>query len=71
MWGIDLTTTITGEGQGAVFVAIDHCSTVCRGLIKEASRTAAQLVAQTNICTEQHGCPLVYSAQNAIKLMAY
>src|SRR5207245_8722509 len=26
MWGTDLTTAITGEGQAAVFVAVDHCS---------------------------------------------
>ena len=26
MWGTDLTTTVTGEGQAAVFVAVDHCS---------------------------------------------
>src|SRR5438477_12377946 len=26
MWGTDLTTTMTGEGQAAVFVAVDHCS---------------------------------------------
>ncbi len=26
MWGTDLTTTITGAGQAAVFVAVDHCS---------------------------------------------
>jgi putative transposase len=26
MWGTDLTTTITGEGQAAVFVAVDHRS---------------------------------------------
>jgi hypothetical protein len=24
MWGTDLTTTVTGEGQAAVFVAVDH-----------------------------------------------
>ena len=24
MWGTDLTTTITGEGQAAVFIAVDH-----------------------------------------------
>src|SRR4051794_39184911 len=29
MWGTDLTTTITGEGQAAVFVAVDHCSAEC------------------------------------------
>ena len=32
MWGSDLTTTITGEGQVAVFVAVDHCSAECVGL---------------------------------------
>ena len=32
MWGTDLTTTITGEGPAAVFVAIDHCSAECVGL---------------------------------------
>ena len=32
MWGTDLTTTWTGEGQAAVFVAVDHCSADCVGL---------------------------------------
>ncbi len=32
MWGTDLTTTVTGEGQVAVFVAVDHCSAECVGL---------------------------------------
>jgi putative transposase len=32
MWGTDLTTTITGEGQVAVFVAVDHCSAACVGI---------------------------------------
>jgi putative transposase len=32
MWGTDLTTTVTGEGQAAVFVAIDHCSAECVGI---------------------------------------
>jgi putative transposase len=32
LWGTDLTTTITGEGQAAVFVAVDHCSAECVGL---------------------------------------
>ena len=32
MWGTDLTTTVTGEGQAAVFVAIDHCSADCVGI---------------------------------------
>jgi putative transposase len=32
MWGTDLTTTWTGEGQAAVFVAVDHRSAECVGL---------------------------------------
>ena len=32
MWGTDLTATWTGEGQAAVFVAVDHCSAECVGI---------------------------------------
>jgi transposase InsO family protein len=32
MWGTDLTTAVTGEGQAAVFVALDHCSAECVGI---------------------------------------
>jgi transposase InsO family protein len=32
LWGTDLTTTWTGEGQAAVFVAIDHRSADCVGI---------------------------------------
>ena len=32
MWGTDLTTTITGEGPAAVFIAVDHCSAECVGI---------------------------------------
>jgi transposase InsO family protein len=32
MWGTDLTSVVTGEGQAAVFVAVDHCSAECVGL---------------------------------------
>jgi putative transposase len=38
MWGTDLTSVVTGEGQAAVFVAVDHCSAECVGL--HASRRA-------------------------------
>ena len=30
--GTDLTTTFTGEGPAAVFVAVDHCSAECVGV---------------------------------------
>src|SRR3954452_285867 len=38
MWGTDLTSVVTGEGQAAVFVTVDHCSAECVGL--HASRSA-------------------------------
>src|SRR4051812_18643889 len=38
MWGTDLTSVVTGEGQAAVFVAVDHGSAECVGI--HASRGA-------------------------------
>ena len=32
MWGTDMTTAWTGEGQAAVFVAVDHHSAECVGI---------------------------------------
>src|SRR3954454_15665087 len=43
MWGTDLTTTITGEEQVAVFVAVDHCSAECVGI--HAARRAPRFEA--------------------------
>lgn len=43
MWGTDFTTILTGEGQAAVFVAVDHCSTECVGI--HASRSATRFEA--------------------------
>jgi putative transposase len=43
MWGTDLTSVMTGEGQAAVFVAVDHCSTECVGI--HASRSATRFEA--------------------------
>src|SRR4051812_38996277 len=43
MWGTDLTTTITGEGQVAVFVAFDHYSAECVGI--HAARRATRFEA--------------------------
>jgi transposase InsO family protein len=42
MWGTDLTTTITGEGSVAVFVAIDHCSAECVGIHAHARATRSE-----------------------------
>jgi transposase InsO family protein len=43
MWGADLTTTVTGGGQAAVFVAVDHCSAECVGI--HAARRATRFEA--------------------------
>jgi putative transposase len=43
IWGTDLTTTLTGEGQVAVFVAVDHCSAECGGI--HAARRATRFEA--------------------------
>jgi putative transposase len=43
MWGADLTSVMAGEGQAAVFVAVDHCSTECVGI--HASRSATRFEA--------------------------
>jgi transposase InsO family protein len=43
MWGTDLTATWTGEGQAAVFVAVDHCSAECLGI--HAARRATRFEA--------------------------
>ena len=39
MWGTDLTTTFTGEGPAAVFIAVDHCSAECVGIHSHAHAT--------------------------------
>ncbi len=38
MWGTDMTAVMTGEGQAAVFITVDHCSAECLGI--HASRGA-------------------------------
>jgi transposase InsO family protein len=43
MWGSDLTTTLTGEGQAAIFVAVDHRSAECVGI--HAARHATRFEA--------------------------
>lgn len=43
MWGTDLTSTITGEGQASIFVTVDHASTECLGI--HAARRATRFEA--------------------------
>jgi putative transposase len=43
MWGTDLTSTMTNEGQASIFVTVDHCSTECLGI--HAARQATRFEA--------------------------
>jgi transposase InsO family protein len=43
MWGTDLTSTLTGEGQASIFVTVDHASTECLGI--HAARRATRFEA--------------------------
>jgi putative transposase len=54
MWGTDLTTTITGEGQAAVFVALDHCSAECVGIHADARATRFQALEPIRQGVRQH-----------------
>lgn len=54
IWGTDLTTTITGEGQAAVFVAIDHCSAECVGIHADARATRFQALEPIRQGVRQH-----------------
>jgi putative transposase len=54
MWGTDLTTTITGQGQAAVFVAVDHCSAECVGIHAHAQATRFQALEPIRQGVRQH-----------------
>jgi putative transposase len=43
MWGTDLTSTLTGEGQASIFVTVNHASTECLGI--HAARRATRFEA--------------------------
>jgi putative transposase len=43
MWGTDLTSTLTAEGQASIFVTVDHCSAACIGI--HAARRATRFEA--------------------------
>src|SRR5690348_4045627 len=54
MWGTDLTATLTGEGQAAVFVAVDHCSAECIGIHAHARATRFQALEPIRQGVRQH-----------------
>jgi putative transposase len=54
MGGTDLTTTITGEGQAAVFIAVDHCSAECIAIHAHAQATRFQALEPIRQGVRQH-----------------
>src|SRR3712207_2509828 len=54
MWGTDLTTTITGDGKAAVFVAVDHGSAECVGIHAHARATRFQALEPIRQGVRQH-----------------
>jgi transposase InsO family protein len=54
MWGTDLTSTMTGQGQASIFVTVDHCSTECLGI--HASRQATRFEALEPIRQSVRAC---------------
>src|SRR5258707_7039804 len=54
MWGTDLTTTITGEGQATAFVAVDHCSAECVGIHAHPQATRFQALEPIRQGVRQH-----------------
>jgi len=54
MWGTDLTMTITGQGQAAVFVAVDHCSAECVGIHAHLRATRFQALEPIRQGIRQH-----------------
>jgi len=54
MWGTDLTTTITGEGQAAVFIAVDHFRAECVGIHAARQATRFQALKPIRQGVRQH-----------------
>ena len=54
MWGTDLTTTITAEGQVVVFIAIDHFTAECVGIHADRHATRFQALEPIRQGVRQH-----------------
>jgi transposase InsO family protein len=54
MWGTDLTATWTGQGQAAVFVAVDHRSAECVGIHAAARATRFEALEPIRQGVRQH-----------------
>jgi len=54
MWGTVLTTVFTGEGQAAVFIAVDHCSAECVGIHAHPRATRFEALEPIRQAVRQH-----------------
>jgi transposase InsO family protein len=66
MWGSDLTSTMTAEGQASIFVAVDHCSTECIGI--HAARRATRFEALEPIRQGVRACFGAFAGSIAVDL---
>jgi transposase InsO family protein len=66
MWGSDLTSTLTAEGQASIFVAVDHCSTECIGI--HAARRATRFEALEPVRQGVRACFGAFAADVAAGL---
>ena len=68
MWGTDLTATLTGEGQAAVFVAVDHGSAECVGIHAHARATRFQALEPIRQGVRRHFGGFAAAAARGLKL---
>ena len=54
MWGTDLTTTFTGEGQAAVFIAVDHFTAECVGIHASSRATRFEALEPVRQSVRRH-----------------
>jgi putative transposase len=68
MWGTDLTATFTGEGQAAVFIAVDHCSAECVGIHAHARANRFEALEPIRQAVRRHFGGFVATVARGLKL---
>lgn len=68
MWGTDLTATFTGEGQAAVFIAVDHCSAECIGIHAHPRATRFEALEPIRQGVRQHFGEFAAAVARGLKL---
>jgi len=68
MWGTDLTATFTGEGQAAVFIAVDHCSAECVGIHAHARATRFEALEPIRQVVRRHFGGFAAAVARGLKL---